>query len=61
METTSLRVGLLGCGHVGGALVRLLVDDGDRIAARTGLQLDLAAVAVRSRSTSATRRSLTAS
>ena len=50
METTSLRVGLLGCGHVGGALVRLLVDDGDRIAARTGLQLDLAAVAVRSRS-----------
>jgi homoserine dehydrogenase len=50
METTSLRVGLLGCGHVGGALVRLLVDDGERIAARTGLQLDLAAVAVRSRS-----------
>jgi homoserine dehydrogenase len=49
MEKTSLRVGLLGCGHVGGALVRLLVDDGDRIAARTGLQLDLAAVAVRSR------------
>jgi homoserine dehydrogenase len=50
MEKTSLRVGLLGCGHVGGALVRLLVEDGDRIAARTGLQLDLAAVAVRSRS-----------
>ena len=50
MEKTSLRVGLLGCGHVGGALVRLLVDDGDRIAARTGLQLELAAVAVRSRS-----------
>jgi homoserine dehydrogenase len=49
MEKTALRVGLLGCGHVGGALVRLLVDDGDRIAARTGLQLDLAAVAVRSR------------
>jgi homoserine dehydrogenase len=49
MEKTSLRVGLLGCGHVGGALVRLLVDDGDRIAARTGLQLELAAVAVRSR------------
>jgi homoserine dehydrogenase len=50
MEATSLRVGLLGCGHVGGALVRLLVEDGDRIAARTGLHLDLAAVAVRSRS-----------
>jgi homoserine dehydrogenase len=50
METTSLRVGLLGCGHVGGALVRLLVEDSDRIAARTGLRLELAAVAVRSRS-----------
>jgi homoserine dehydrogenase len=50
MEATALRVGLLGCGHVGGALVRLLVEDGDRIAARTGLDLELAAVAVRSRS-----------
>jgi homoserine dehydrogenase len=50
MEATALRVGLLGCGNVGGALVRLLVDDGDRIAARTGLRLELAAVAVRSRS-----------
>ncbi len=50
MEKTSLRVGLLGCGHVGGALVRLLVEDADRIARRTGLRLDLAAVAVRSRS-----------
>jgi homoserine dehydrogenase len=50
METTSLRVGLLGCGNVGGALVRLLVDDADRIATRTGLRLELAAVAVRSRS-----------
>ncbi len=48
METTSLRVGLLGCGHVGGALVRLLVEDAPRIAARTGLRLELAAVAVRS-------------
>ncbi len=48
--TSSLRVGLLGCGNVGGALVRLLVDEGGRIAARTGLELDLAAVAVRSQS-----------
>ncbi|HMC39601.1 MAG TPA: homoserine dehydrogenase [Acidimicrobiales bacterium] len=46
----ALRVGLLGCGNVGGALVRLLVDDGGRIAARTGLDLELAAVAVRSQS-----------
>jgi homoserine dehydrogenase len=50
MEATSLRVGLLGCGNVGGALVRLLVEDGDRIATRTRLHLELAAVAVRSRS-----------
>jgi homoserine dehydrogenase len=50
MDATSLRVGLLGCGHVGGALVRLVVEDGDRIATRTGLHLELAAVAVRSRS-----------
>jgi homoserine dehydrogenase len=46
----ALRVGLLGCGHVGGALVHLLVDDSTRIAARTGLDLQLAAVAVRSQS-----------
>jgi homoserine dehydrogenase len=45
-----LRVGLLGCGNVGGALVRLLVEDAERIAARTGLNLELTAVAVRSQS-----------
>ena len=47
---TGLRVGLLGCGNVGGALARLLLDDADRIAARTGLDLELVAVAVRSQS-----------
>jgi homoserine dehydrogenase len=47
---TPLRVGLLGCGNVGGALARLLYDDAGRIAARTGLDLQLAAVAVRSQS-----------
>jgi homoserine dehydrogenase len=46
----TLRVGLLGCGNVGGALVRLLIDDAARISARTGLDLELAAVAVRSQS-----------
>jgi homoserine dehydrogenase len=45
-----LRVGLLGCGNVGGALVRLLSEDAGRIAGRTGLDLQLAAVAVRSQS-----------
>lgn len=47
---TPLRVGLLGCGNVGGALARLLYDDAERIAARTGLDVQLAAVAVRSQS-----------
>jgi homoserine dehydrogenase len=46
--TTALRVGLLGCGNVGGALAHLLFDDAERIAARTGIELKLAAVAVRS-------------
>jgi homoserine dehydrogenase len=44
----TLQVGLLGCGNVGGALVHLLVHDGDRIGARTGLRLELRTVAVRS-------------
>jgi homoserine dehydrogenase len=47
---TTLRVGLLGCGNVGGALVHLLVEDADRIAARTGLKLEAGRVAVRSQS-----------
>jgi homoserine dehydrogenase len=46
--TKALRVGLLGCGNVGGALAHLLVDDAGRLAARTGLDLQVAAVAVRS-------------
>jgi homoserine dehydrogenase len=50
MDGTPLRVGLLGCGHVGGALAALIVNDGPRIAARTGIDLELGSVAVRSRS-----------
>ena len=48
MDSTRLRVGLLGCGNVGGALASLLTEDHDRISARTGLSLELGAVAVRS-------------
>jgi homoserine dehydrogenase len=48
--SNALRVGLLGCGNVGGALVSLLVDDAERIALRTGIPLELASVAVRSQS-----------
>ncbi|MHB8668976.1 MAG: homoserine dehydrogenase [Acidimicrobiales bacterium] len=42
----TVRVGLLGCGTVGGALVELLDEQGDAVAARTGLRLSLTRVAV---------------
>jgi homoserine dehydrogenase len=41
------RVGLLGCGNVGAALVGLMADHRDDVAARTGVRLELARVAVR--------------
>jgi homoserine dehydrogenase len=43
-----VRVGLLGCGNVGAALVELIRTRSDDIAARTGLALEVARVAVRS-------------
>jgi homoserine dehydrogenase len=46
----TVKVGVLGCGNVGGALVQLLADDGKAIAERTGLSLEVARVAVRSTS-----------
>ena len=42
-----VRVGLLGCGTVGGALARIIDADADRIAARTGVRLEIAGIAVR--------------
>ena len=42
-----IRVGVLGCGNVGGALVELLVRDAAGIESRTGLRLELGRVAVR--------------
>lgn len=45
-----VRVGVLGCGNVGAALVSLLGDRAEDIAARTGLRLELSRVAVRSAS-----------
>jgi len=41
------RVGLLGLGHVGGALANRLVEDGDRIEAAAGRRIVLEAIAVR--------------
>jgi homoserine dehydrogenase len=42
-----VRVGLLGCGHVGSALVRLITENGDAIEGRTGVRLQVEKVAVR--------------
>ncbi len=41
-----VRVGILGCGTVGGALVELVAEHGDTIAARSGIRLDVVRVAV---------------
>jgi homoserine dehydrogenase len=45
--TAPVRIGLLGCGNVGAALVQLVTTDAASIAARTGLTLEVARVAVR--------------
>jgi homoserine dehydrogenase len=45
-----VRIGLLGCGNVGAALVEVVQDQADVIEARTGLALEIARVAVRSAS-----------
>ena len=42
-----VRVGLLGCGNVGSAIVRLLDEHADRIAARAGADLEVTRVVVR--------------
>jgi homoserine dehydrogenase len=42
-----VRVGLLGCGNVGGALVQLLTEQAGAVEARTGLRLEITRVAVR--------------
>jgi homoserine dehydrogenase len=42
-----VRVGVLGCGNVGGPLVRLIESRGDEIAARTGVRLEVTRIAVR--------------
>jgi len=49
-QTHQVRVGILGCGNVGGPLVDLIQRQSDEIAARTGVRLEIAAVAVRSAS-----------
>lgn len=43
----AVRVGLLGCGNVGAALVRLVDEHADIVAARAGVRIEVARVAVR--------------
>ena len=47
MTSRTIRIGLLGCGNVGGALVPLIEQQHDDIEARTGLSLEITRVAVR--------------
>ena len=47
---SNVRVGLLGCGNVGAALVELVGSERKAIAARIGLELHIARIAVRSTS-----------
>ncbi len=41
-----MRVGVLGCGNVGSALVQLIADHDETIAARSGVRLEVVRVAV---------------
>jgi len=41
-----VRVGLLGCGNVGGALAGILLNRADDVAARTGIRFELVGIAV---------------
>jgi homoserine dehydrogenase len=47
VNDSSVRVGVLGCGNVGAALVALVAEQRDAIEARTGLRLEITKVAVR--------------
>lgn len=46
-ELRTLKVALLGCGNVGAQVARILIDDADALAARTGASLELTGIAVR--------------
>ncbi|WP_457974375.1 homoserine dehydrogenase [Arthrobacter sp. D1-17] len=46
-ELRTLKVALLGCGNVGAQVARILVDDADTLAPRTGARLQLTGIAVR--------------
>lgn len=47
MKTSRVRIGVLGCGNVGAALVQLIRDRAKEIETRTGVSLEVTRVAVR--------------
>jgi homoserine dehydrogenase len=47
VNASPVRVGLLGCGNVGGALCELIAAEGAAVAQRTGVHLQVVRVAVR--------------
>ena len=47
MELLNVNIGLLGCGTVGASLCKLIDEQSEAIAERTGLKLDVVMVAVR--------------
>ncbi len=47
VDGRAIRVALLGCGTVGGEVVRLLTEQADELAARAGAPVELAGIAVR--------------
>jgi len=47
MTERTIKIGLLGCGTVGGAVVRALHERGDDIAMRAGCRLEVTRIAVR--------------
>ena len=46
-DTKTLKVALLGAGNVGAQVARILLEDADVLAARTGARLELVGIAVR--------------
>ncbi|WP_159701937.1 homoserine dehydrogenase [Arthrobacter sp. 18067] len=46
-EVRTLKVALLGCGNVGAQVARILIDDAETLAARSGARLELSGIAVR--------------
>jgi homoserine dehydrogenase len=54
-EVRTLKVALLGCGNVGAQVARILIDDAEALAARSGARLELSGIAVRNIDISAGR------